>query len=1788
MSHRVRIIITGLVAALVLVGTQVAAGIVVDPREFSGGQTRLNFDDLAVGTAVTIQYQADGVTFALEGTSLEPVLVTDSPARYFVVSGDGPNALTNSVGTGLPYPNLEITFDSPVNRIAFEIRTNDGDDLAFELICIAAGHVVGTDILSTYSGYRYLGVESPMPLDRIILNVTGASNGSFSLDNLSFEYDLTDGDADGVLDIGDNCPANPNATQDDADADGIGDACAPDPLLLHNGLPFADPANAWLFASYLIDQGPFADLHAHLADDVLFSSGGWRNVTGIRWMGVEVDTANPDTFTRTVDIEREFDIWFLTSDSSGIATPPPVTLEADPPASAYAHRRVKVRALTSPSPFGNIVGLYTAQWNSPVILQPGARYWISIAAVSGFNDIDAFNGGNTGRLWGILIGDGTGNGAVDLPSIEGGDMLGLPNWQSTEVFGPAGGFVPQFDLVGFENTPPLCDAGGPYVLTCDNAPVSFVLDGSGSSDPDGNPLNYAWTSSCGGLDDASAISPTLTISDPCATPSCSVSLTVSDARKSKSCNPGSVVVNPKADLADVDFLGPLTRVQVPIDDVTAFSIPLVNAGSCPARSDGADVVTDFSIPSINVISLVPSLNAQGAICPGGASVNLSVDSNGAIGGTYSGLLRLLGHAGADAVTTDLEIFVNEGLLADLSATAAGGLDVSGDSGEVPLDNGEGFALSLVVTNIGEAPAAPFSVDFFADGALLGSQAVGSALAIGGTATVSLSLVGGTLLEGTHVLEAQIVTALDGDLSTDNNVASAFVQVGSPVTGGAIIVNVSPSVGCSGETIRFEGSASYLIETATFPVKGAPLTVSLLDANSGLPVVPAFSGHTTVTGAFGGRFSVPTPGSYKVRAEVSDLSLSGLDDAPITIAAGSTCSTGTVSPPGSTPVVEPTPVFDMSLCSTDLELLEASCTSPLAAAPTSGDSVCVRTTVHYYGNLSVYDQPIRLGAYKVDASPVQQVTLGTHLASFDVSTYPPGTVLEATQTFETPWVVGDAGSWMVKATVDSTLTQNYKNDSGSRSLIVGADPVTAELDVTASSAGCTDFVGVFGSVRYVGPGGRAPDSPVASCIDVDVTLFDTDGLTILASGSGRTNAYGQYSISMPNPGIVLEQDYPVEANAVDGSLSGVGTTTHRCGPRPTTGGSGGGGGTGDDLFVYAEDIVFLGDASCSTGLPGLPDVGQTVGIHATLRQSGSTAYPDEPVTVTEFLPVNGSMVGGLITLSPVPVSFDGTGASPLCVEWTPATDGTRIVQVELDPTFGQNTANDAATRAITVGTPACHFELESNAATLHRGESLTLELSASTTLGILPLVDLGVQAVPPLSLPAGLTGTFSPATQLVVPFSASLAIGTNFATPPGGYPLLVTGFGEGCSAVETINLDVLNQGPSVGALADQAITAGETLSLAALASDPEGDAITLTASGLPPFVTFIDGGSGSGSFDIAPGFSDVGSFTGLTVTATDAYGATATASFNLDVASSGPAPCGGLGVQVDRHTVQTGAHPGSTKDGIAGLEVRAYDKSSGSCAAGIGISWQNYPDIWALCDPAGVATTAADGLAVVPLPAGNYLAIGEYDGDGLPPDGSGNEIYIGNSIGGFDCAADGDPLTVSKSAYLQVIETADGRKVPAKYKRRTGSELLVIEPEYVLWDETEQLYPFVFQSLGDWSVSTSVAPPEGFVADHDQLAEDVTSEVEAVQFTITEIGSDLVPTETTFEVEHNGHREVIRSRVGILLTPSYARSRGFNVAELRALGLIVDPPGIGPQVREGARHHGQGATTNSNGNRNGQD
>lgn len=265
---------------------------------------------------------------------------------------------------------------------------------------------------------------------------------------------------------------------------------------------------------------------------------------------------------------------------------------------------------------------------------------------------------------------------------------------------------------------------------------------------------------------------------------------------------------------------------------------------------------------------------------------------------------------------------------------------------------------------------------------------------------------------------------------------------------------------------------------------------------------------------------------------------------------------------------------------------------------------------------------------------------------------------------------------------------------------------------------------------------------------------------------------------------------------------------------------------------------------------------------------------------------------------------------------------------------------------------------------------------------------------------------------------------------------------------------------------------------------------------------------------------------------------------LDVAAAGPAE---ITVQADRHVVSgSGSNPSSEKGPLYPLQVRAYDMSevSGECVRRIGVSWRKYGLVWLSCRtvPGGVAEVDPTGAATLTVGSGELLLVAEYDPDGSiagSGERSGDELYIGRSVG---------DLAVGESAhkYLQVIDKGDVA-VPAQYKRLTGSELLIIEPEYTEWDGEQELYPFIFESVGDWEVTTSIAPPEGFVPDQESLSVEVSSELKAVQFTVTDVGSEWVDTEVSHEVRHKEKDKVkrVKSKVGVKLSRRLARKKGLD-------------------------------------------
>jgi len=81
------------------------------------------------------------------------------------------------------------------------------------------------------------------------------------------------------------------------------------------------------------------------------------------------------------------------------------------------------------------------------------------------------------------------------------------------------------------NEAPICDANGPYVAECTGSSTNVILDGSGSSDPEGGPLVYLWEGPFG-PSPATGVSPTVAFDEP---GEFTVNLEVSDGLKTARC-----------------------------------------------------------------------------------------------------------------------------------------------------------------------------------------------------------------------------------------------------------------------------------------------------------------------------------------------------------------------------------------------------------------------------------------------------------------------------------------------------------------------------------------------------------------------------------------------------------------------------------------------------------------------------------------------------------------------------------------------------------------------------------------------------------------------------------------------------------------------------------------------------------------------------------------------------------------------------------------------------------------------------------------------------------------------------------------------------------------------------------------------------------------------------------------------------------------------------------------------------------------------------------------------------
>ena len=108
--------------------------------------------------------------------------------------------------------------------------------------------------------------------------------------------------------------------------------------------------------------------------------------------------------------------------------------------------------------------------------------------------------------------------------------------------------------VTWMNTPPTCDAGGPYLLAVDADTMMIQLDGSGSADADGDTLTFMWSVAFEGgtLDDATAAKPMLTLTgNALCADSLMVDLMVKDSSDSSMCQAVVVLDDQRAPIIEV-------------------------------------------------------------------------------------------------------------------------------------------------------------------------------------------------------------------------------------------------------------------------------------------------------------------------------------------------------------------------------------------------------------------------------------------------------------------------------------------------------------------------------------------------------------------------------------------------------------------------------------------------------------------------------------------------------------------------------------------------------------------------------------------------------------------------------------------------------------------------------------------------------------------------------------------------------------------------------------------------------------------------------------------------------------------------------------------------------------------------------------------------------------------------------------------------------------------------------------------------------------------------------------
>jgi PKD repeat protein len=188
----------------------------------------------------------------------------------------------------------------------------------------------------------------------------------------------------------------------------------------------------------------------------------------------------------------------------------------------------------------------------------------------------------------------------------------------------------EFDATA-QNLPPTADAGGPYAGDEGSA---FALDGASASDPDDDPLTYAWSvdSALCGFSDPTVLQPILTCSD---NGNFTATLTVDDGVN----EPVS-----RATEVAVDNVAPeVGAISGPTDPVDMGDMPLSASASFsdPGTADTHTAAWDWDDGSVDTIdpATSPTSASHSYTAPGAYTIQLTVTDDD--GGSDVSVLQLV-------------------------------------------------------------------------------------------------------------------------------------------------------------------------------------------------------------------------------------------------------------------------------------------------------------------------------------------------------------------------------------------------------------------------------------------------------------------------------------------------------------------------------------------------------------------------------------------------------------------------------------------------------------------------------------------------------------------------------------------------------------------------------------------------------------------------------------------------------------------------------------------------------------------------------------------------------------------------------------------------------------------------------------------------------------------------------------------------------------------------------------------------------------------------------------------